>query len=468
MPLIDIREHGGVFGGRSATVKFVKVTYSLTEPANPEENEIWIKHEGNVNKLYFQETQPSLVDDDLFIKVIAKEQIAKATQIKQGNKILPVTPETPSINANKIAETDYFDVYGYLGLVRYYKNGNIDILDAFQRINGTWKAISAKNSFIIQTLTNDGIKKLTLDGEILVQSNAVNNASIYVSANPILNELAVIDPPNKIKILDLDTLELKRTISFGASLYCLDYTPDGYFVVADMPGSSNRIYFLDPNGNTVAYTNFSNGTVSYWNAVYDKYGSGLIFIGSNVPRVWNKDTQQVDYYTAISGTASSMVSLSSDNTVVYSYRDNYLYGRFTYTTAPTLTLVQSVAMPTPEISACLGAVSDYSGDVFVLGYSSAVNPRPVFVYKYDKNGSQVKKVDLRNYADTTNFGFTSNSNLTMRLTPNHLIIFTTTPRKVFVFDRNTLDLIATFDVPSTYNSYAGSIYPQHHLYNHLW
>lgn len=471
MNINEVLRGHGLGGGKGAYVEFVKITYSLTEPTNPSLNEIWIKHEGNVNNLYFDDTEPLVTDNDIFAKVIHREQIAKATEIKKGNTTLNVVAETLP-DKNLIAKTDYFDVYGNLGLMRVYSNGEGTILNAYQWNGTSWGQFSTDTSEIMVWKSSNpySIGKYTIDVSSRYYLVEVTMTPFdRLELNPITNkfygtrggtpygyEFDYLTGSHIQTITLLDTSHQMRDMVIRT---------DGGMVwgATDSP----CLGILKADG-TKASTNFGNSTVTV--RTVDTDDGEFLFGGSNVPRAYNHVTNSSLYKSTTGlGSLARDVSYSPfDNKVWYSGWNNgtSIAERFSFDNNG---LYDDLAIPHPtEIAGqiCFSIEADESdGSIVFLG--GAVNTEEVWLYKYDINGNQINKHKLFNlYSYGASIGYSNYGKTDLKITQSHVICSPRNTGITYVFDRKTLSFI--YAIPTTIDGFANNdityaVYPSKHF-----
>jgi hypothetical protein len=219
--MIDIREHGGMFGGGKG-VKMTKVTASLSEPIEAKEFEVWVKTDVPIGNIFFDViTSETLTTPGEIYIGVSNKQFLPFKDIKVGNKQVNVNKEQSSFPV--IAEGDLFRVHGtFLNAFIVESNGK-KVLDAFYRLNGQWIQFSfGSDLFIakIRTATSNVYDVQTIDATDLTVLFEKKNASS--SSHPYLYSIIRYDQerggwvsygsPNSIYDFGMD-LEIVQTIA---------------------------------------------------------------------------------------------------------------------------------------------------------------------------------------------------------------------------------------------------------------
>jgi hypothetical protein len=145
--MIDIREHGGIFGGRGDDGKYPNITVSLTPPSNPQKYDIWIKDTSynKINFLFY--TEPTGDDGDIKITKSNLKPNLKGTIDTKGKKITHTY--VPNTIQPKIFDTKYFELFADLSTV-YKKEGTNERTLAAYYFDGTsWVQFSFEETEIV-------------------------------------------------------------------------------------------------------------------------------------------------------------------------------------------------------------------------------------------------------------------------------------------------------------------------------
>lgn len=230
--MIDIREHGGTFGGKGGKQKFVRVSSGLTPPTPIEQNEIWLKTDKTVGKIFFDEDLPVLNTNDVYVDIAGKETVIKIGLIEKGNKYVdfPIsqTPTKP-----RILETDLLDIYASYSIVKILDGSELKLLDAYYWNGTDWKMFSSSNSVMFIGLFGNSKAEIAsfntlTDTKISQTSNSVNLGTSFAvneDAREIYYRQNYVDGGSGFAVFDYD-LNFLRTIGAGV----IDERSYPYFV----------------------------------------------------------------------------------------------------------------------------------------------------------------------------------------------------------------------------------------------
>jgi hypothetical protein len=270
--MIDIREHGGMYGGGGAgKIEFVKVTWSLTEPLNPKVNDLWIKKAVAPQSVLFDDVKPTLSAGDAFIRVIDKEQVPKASEVKKGLNKTNVTPEAPTaVTPSKVpyVQTDFMDIHGRLGQV-YYSSSD-EKLDAFLWDGVKWVRISSNSVSLITSFGESGkLKMYDISGGLMKTSSVANPNTNYgyqgIAVNPEQDRIFITNG-NRVSAFSLETLDFLWEYSGNYGAFGLDTDIEGN-VYASARDWANPLVKIDKNG--VYKSTFISGNYSRYAFVID-------------------------------------------------------------------------------------------------------------------------------------------------------------------------------------------------------
>lgn len=302
--MIDIREHGGMYGGGSGgKIEFPKVTWSLTEPASPKTNDLWIKKDISPGSVLFDDVKPALNAGQAFFRVVDKEQVPKASKIKKGPFTANVTPQTPTaVTPSKIpyVKTDYMDIHGRLGQVYY--SDNEEKLDAFLWDGAKWIRIGSSTVSLFATSPAEYgvIEQYDIAGALVKRTTKKpvrsGNYRYYgLVVNPEQRTIFASDGSD-VHCFDMDTLD----IIWEANGY-------GWYVGTDtdVEGNFYTSAVSWANGIAVIGTNGALKTNAYTMGNYTRYSlavdsiKGLIYVGYTATNYSPAQPQLLIYSTKL-------------------------------------------------------------------------------------------------------------------------------------------------------------------------
>lgn len=306
MPLIDIREHGGVFGGGGGGVeRFVNVTAGLTPPPNPQLYDIWIEKDMTIGDVYFEEAS-SITDPNDISVIIRNKQIVPATTVKKGNKTIN-QPAVDTTGLKKIFDSKYLGIYADYRLVKSIVSGSSEYLKAYYYDGTQWVKFSDAYTIMDDHILFLNVRNVsgTTWTELVLFDLSTNTKvwSIdkegysdirYLCYNP--KEAVVFYPltnKNKWIFVDIKTgqvyLEMNNSSPMSSNVI---YVPETNLFYAAFTSGSNRIIkSIDINGNTTdIYTVYNpNYAISY--LMYSEYYKMIIAVTSGTAY----------YYTSLDG-----------------------------------------------------------------------------------------------------------------------------------------------------------------------
>lgn len=257
--MIDIRDHGGSFGGGGAAAKFVKITSGLIAPTPTEVHEIWIKTDVKLKKLAVVKAVPSLtVNGDTCFKAIASEIVANGPANKG---LLSIELDTPAVPSDKIKvlETTYFDYYSRMEVVYVNVGGTIKTASAYYWNGAEWVQFSFADSSIILTTYNNSAN---FNGESVI----VNPTTLEITKR-VTGKINHIDNPllsyNKRGVFYTTHIDNKkvRKYDFGLNLVEEYIMPlgSGSPIVSAVDIDNN--WFFVGMGNSIKKHRIDDGSV---------------------------------------------------------------------------------------------------------------------------------------------------------------------------------------------------------------
>lgn len=281
--MIDIRDHGGSFGGckgLSNLKQLIKVYMQTTQPTGTfNKGDVWIKTSATVNKLHIREflSPPSApVEGDIWLKLYdikMKFLLTKNFQIFSNKTEINVdyTKEIiigdETANKFKVMENDLLQVYSSFGTMRMYTGGKWNYQDAYFYDGSTWKLLSKVDTdlYIQSGFT---IKKYSPSLQLLWSYTAP-----YVTDDM----LVAIDSQGNVYLAPT------RYNSTGAAYPTIKLDPNGNVIwskVLPDYGASQRIdkIFALPNGGFITRRYDSSIPANIVSKLYDSDGN---FIRNN-------------------------------------------------------------------------------------------------------------------------------------------------------------------------------------------
>jgi hypothetical protein len=305
MPLIDIREHGGVFGGGGGGVeRFVNVTASLTPPANPNLYDIWIKTNEQINDIYFEEIQPALSSGQAFIMLGGKKTVRKVGNYQKANKHITIPTDSVPQSQNLIFESKFLDLYATLMLAKFHNGNDVVLLEAYYWDGTSWKMFSNADALLFFMLTK-------ASNMSVASLNVINNQMIAKTADKnLINALFALDKRQRMIYTQQPYVDGKQ----GFAKY--DYQLNFLGVVGAGVGKiheSSKPYFAD-NG-ILFYIDYNTGNL----IVYDTNADAIIRTiapsgYTNVIEIFD-----IDPFTNRVAFNSRPPGVSDDRTYLYDY-----------------------------------------------------------------------------------------------------------------------------------------------------
>jgi hypothetical protein len=343
--MIDIRDHGGKFGGGKTVTNLKQAIKVFMQPSEPTETlnkgDIWVKTSANVNKIHFREflSPPPLAQEgDVWIKLYdikLKFIISKSFQIFSNKTEINVdyTKETiigdETTNKFKVFENDVFQVYSSFGTARMYINGEWKYQDAYFYDGSTWKLLSKVDTdlFIVSDLT---IKKYSPSLQLLWSYTAPYIGGMLVTIDPqgnvILAPSAYGSTGSNLPTIKLDpngnVIWSKALPDYGPNqrIEKILALPNGGFITRryDSLDAGNRVsklYDADGNfirNNTATGASYSNiiVCVDYTGRIYEL--NGMTFY------VYDEDYTTLLFMRSVpTSTGDSEIDLTFDDYILW-------------------------------------------------------------------------------------------------------------------------------------------------------
>lgn len=280
--MIDIKEHGGLFGGTLNKNKILKTTISLTQPTNPVVNEIWLKTD-TVNNVVFYNTLPTNINENDIMIPKSSAELVKKKDIRMGSIQLILDEFNKTIPTDKIMAFDstYYSIYLRVGQVLKKVGNQFNVIEAYW-YNGTdWIRFSVDFQYILaQRVSSNTYYLLDWINGTMHKTETITGATsnMFQKIDYDLRKIMFADITNKkFYIYDYE-MNLIETLSFtslsGAFLLAFDYEKRLLWT-----GAGTYVYLYDFNGNLLA----SNSTLGYFSLtslLYDKE-TNTIFVSGN-------------------------------------------------------------------------------------------------------------------------------------------------------------------------------------------
>lgn len=387
--MLDLSEHGGIFGSGGPETKFVKVTASTTAPSNPALYDIWLNTTQALGKIFFDETDPTTALNDVLILISGKQTVLKGDISKGGKSI---TIPTQSSSRIKLLETDYLNVHAILGVARQDDGTLTNYIKAYYWDGTQWVQFSDTDSFIFLTLDSSTTKKVSgfTNAVLATNSTIYFNTTLPICIDRTLKRIYVFQTSSyKLNIVDLNDLSLISTLTFNATdapgfdASVMAFADNGNIVYIN-PGTSKKVGIFNVAQNKTLWT----GSISFITSMQEVNAYSLEFNKFIVTGQTTNPTYYITVYDLTSGayvqkttTAMSYSGcgfLNSDYPIVYlQSATSLVFADLNLITLKTVTL--SKAASTYNYQVCMAVKNQY---IYIYNTDYTIS-------KYDSNGNLI-------------------------------------------------------------------------------
>lgn len=290
----SLMSNSSIFGsGGSVRSTIIKITPSLTPPANPSTGDVYIECD-SIGKAYFQNADPAalVIDNDVWIKIsleYIEPKLFKKNNInitsRSVNRDYGSSGTKPAVDV-KIMSNDLYDFYVALGMVLRRENGAWVYKRAYMWTGSAWQQISWTDFYVY---SGNPITKLSPDGVFTAITGTIGDGRCRIVRkdrfdNVYLNVYQTSGNPNYRDLLCYDkngNLKWKFTCPtpeaiVGNIAFDLD---DNIWVTLGLP-ATQIVYRLSKDG-VLLNTLTLSGYISAKDFCIDKNGDVLAVYGGS-------------------------------------------------------------------------------------------------------------------------------------------------------------------------------------------